>query len=108
MEITNQINDNYIIIIHTTRAKNNLEKMLQETFSELSNCLIDVAEIENLKHIYFKVVELYKSKKGKCTTQYRFSRASRSNWYIEIGDFMTLSFQKINGTIISNLSAMWR
>jgi len=76
--------------------------MLQDTFNQLSYCIIDVADVDSLKEIYFKVVELYKSKKGKGNAQYRFSRASRSNWYIEIGDFLTLSLQKINGTITNN------
>lgn len=99
MEITNQKNDNYIISIHNTQPKNNLDKMLEETFLKIDSCIIDIADVDQLKQVHQKVVDLYTSNKGKCTSKYRFSRPFTSTIYIEIGDFMTINLRKLKGVV---------
>ncbi len=102
MEITNQKNDNFIVSIHSTQPKNILDKMLDETFSQIDSCIIDVANVHKLEQVFNKVVEKYKAGNGKCTSQYKYSRPYQSTIYIEIGDFMTINLRKLKGEIINN------
>lgn len=99
MEITNQKNDNYIVSVYSTQAKNKLERLLDETFRQLDYCIIDIADVDKLQQVYEKAVNLYKSTKGKCNTTFRMSHPFHSTYYIEIGDFMTINLQKIKGTL---------
>ncbi len=99
MEITNQKNDHFIINVHSTQPKNNLDKMLEETFRKIDSCIIDVANVGDLQQVHQKVVDLYTSNKGKCTSKYKFSRPYQTTIYIEIGDFMTINLRKLKGVV---------
>lgn len=102
MEIQEQNTQTLYISIHALQPKNKLERMLDDNFSQLDCCLIDMANVDELKLLHEKVLEKYYQQKGTRTARYILTKPTRSNWFIEIGSSITINLRRIKGTVINN------